>query len=115
MAVTTVQVRRARGLVALSIRVGRWLDALAGVTGMLVCVVTGVPRTRDLVPAVRRHGPPAELEWQQDEQDEGDELTHKQEFSGYRVLAGIGRATGLWGFTTSRRGRVRRCGSCGGG
>jgi hypothetical protein len=38
-----------------------------------------------LVPAVRRHRRPAELERQQGEQDDGEEATHGQESSGYRV------------------------------
>jgi hypothetical protein len=67
------------------------------------------------VPAIRGHGRPAELERQQREQDDGEEAAHGQESSGYRVCLGSAKATRLWGFTTSRRGRARRCGSSHGG
>jgi hypothetical protein len=67
------------------------------------------------VPAVRRHGRPAELERQKGKQNDGEEPAHGQESSGYRVDLGSGKATGLWGFTTARRGRARHFGSsCGG-
>jgi hypothetical protein len=67
------------------------------------------------VSAVRRHGRPAELERQEGEQDDGEDSTHGRESSGYRVFGGEGKASTPWGFTTSRHGRVRRCGSSGGG
>jgi hypothetical protein len=67
------------------------------------------------VPTVRRHGRPAELERQEGEQEDDEDSTHGQESSGYRVFCGGGKATGLWGFTTSRRGHARRCGSSNGG
>jgi hypothetical protein len=63
------------------------------------------------MPAVRRHGRPAELERQKGEQDDGKNSAHRQDSSGYRVFCAGGKATGPWGFTTSRHGCVRRCGS----
>jgi hypothetical protein len=65
--------------------------------------------------AIRRHRRPAELERKQGEQDDGEEAMHGQESSGYRVEADIDKATGLWGFTTSKHGCARRCGSSHGG
>ena len=67
------------------------------------------------VPAIRRHGRPAELERQKGEQDDGEDSTHGRESSGYRVGLVASKANGLWGFTTSRRGHARRCGSSHGG
>ena len=79
---------------------------------VLVVVVTQVPRSSlGLVSAIGRHGRPAELERQQSEQDDGEEATHGQESSGYRVCLDTTKPTRLWGFTTSRRGHARRCGS----
>jgi hypothetical protein len=67
------------------------------------------------VPAIRRHRRPAELERKQGEQEDGEVATHGQESSGYNVRADMGKATGLWGFTTSNRGFARRFGSSRGG
>ncbi len=87
-----------------------------GVGVVLVLVVTEVRCAGLLlVPTVRRHGRPAELERQKGEQDDGENSTHGQESSGYRVGLVESKATGLWGFTTSRRGHARRCGSLHGG
>lgn len=102
------------------IRGGGWIGIqpgpVAGAIVVLMVVVTEVLHPRlGLVPAVRRHGRPAELERQQGEQDDGENSTHGEESSGYRVFCGGGKATGLWGFTTSRHECVRRCGSSGGG
>jgi len=80
-----------------------------------VLVVTEVSGTLGLVPAIRRHRRPAELERKHDEQEDGEEATHEQESSGYKVRADMGKATGLWGLTTSNRGCARRCGSSRGG
>lgn len=120
MTVTAVQVHGAGSLVARGIRGriqrGKRIGVAAGVRVVLVLVVTEVRRTGLLLmPAVRGHGRPAELERQQCKQDDGKETAHGQESSGYRVGLDSARATGLWGFTTARRGRARRCGSCGGG
>lgn len=68
-----------------------------------------------LVPAVRRHGRPAELQRQQGEQEDGEEPAHGRESSGCRVQLVTTKATDLWGFTTSRRGCVPRFGSSHGG
>ena len=106
-----VQVHRARGLVAWSVRVGRRFGIRAGVSVVLVLVVTEVSDALGLVLAVRGHRSPAELERQHDEQDDGKEAAHGQESSGYRVGLGSAEATGLWGLTTSMRGPSPRCGS----
>lgn len=120
MTVTAVQVHGTGCLVARGVRgpvqIGNRLGVAAVVSVMLVLVVTEVRCAGLLlVPAVRRHGCPAELERQKGEQDDGEDSTHGQESSGYRVGLVASKATGLWGFTTSRRGRARRCGSLHGG
>ncbi len=102
------------------IRGGGWIGVqpgpVAGVSMVLVVVVTEMLGPGlGLVPAIRRHGRPAELERQEGEQDDGEDSTHGQESSGYRVGLGATMATGLWGFTTSRHECVQRCGSSGGG
>lgn len=117
---TAVQVHGAGCLVARGIcsrtQVRNRLGVADGVRVVLVLVVTEVRRAGLLlVPAVRRHGCPAELERQKGEQDDGENSTHRQESSGYRVGLVAPKATGLWGFTTSRRAHARRFGSCGGG
>ena len=86
---------------------------LVRVPVLVVAQVLGV--LTGFVPAIRRHGRPAELERQKGEQDDGENSTHGQESSGYRVGLVESKATGLWGFTTSRRGHARRCGSLHGG
>jgi len=117
VAVSAVQVHGARGLVALGIRVGHGLHVGTGVSVVLVLVlvVTEVSGTLSLVLAIRRHCRPAELERKHGEQDDGEEAAHSQESSGYRVCHGTGKATAVWGFTTSMRGCARRCGSSHGG
>ena len=70
-----------------------------GVGVVLVVVVTQVPRSSlGLVSAIGRHGRPAELERQQREQDDGEEATHGQESSGYRVCLGTTQADQVVGF-----------------
>ena len=117
---TAVQVHGAERFAVTGIRVhigdGGWIGvqpgSVAGVCMVLVVVVTEVLDTGlGLMPAVRRHGRPAELERQKGEQDDGKNSAHRQESSGYRVFCAGGKATGPWGFTTSRHGCVRRCGS----
>ncbi|MDP2004414.1 MAG: hypothetical protein Q8K45_01950 [Rubrivivax sp.] len=110
-----VEIHCARSLVALGILVGLRLRMGASVSVVLVLVVTEVSGTLDLVLAIRRHCRPTELERKQGEQNDGEKATHGQEFSGYRVVANMGKATVLWGFTTSMRGYARRCGSSHGG
>lgn len=117
---TAVQVHGAGCLVArgicIHIQIGNRLGVAARVSVVLVLVVTEVCSAGLLlVPAVRRHGRPTELERQKGKQDDGEDSAHGQESSGYRVGLVASKATGLWGFTTSRRGHARRCGSCGGG
>lgn len=117
---TAVQVHGAGCLVALGIRgriqIGNRLGVAAGVRVVLVLVVTEVRCAGLLlVPAVRRHGRPAELERKQGKQDDGEDSAHGQESSGYRVDLVAPKATGLWGFTTARRGYARRFGSSRGG
>ena len=59
---------------------------VAGVSVVLVVVMTEVfDPGLSLVPTVRRHRRPAELERQQSEQDDGEETAHKRESSRYRV------------------------------
>ena len=59
---------------------------VAGVSVVLVVVMTEVfDPGLSLVPTVRRHRRPAELERQQGEQDDGEETAHKRESSRYRV------------------------------
>ena len=59
---------------------------VAGVSVVLVVVMTEVFNPGlSLVPTVRRHRRPAELERQQGEQDDGEETTHRRESSRYRV------------------------------
>lgn len=54
------------------------LDTL-GMVSMLVLMVTEMLRLRArLMPAVRRHRSPAELEWEQDEQEDGEPTAHRQ-------------------------------------
>ena len=61
---------------------------------VLVLVVTEVLQPRlGLVPTVRRHRRPAELERQEGEQDDVDETRHWQESSGYRVFLGAHKAS----------------------
>ena len=56
-----------------------------GLISMLVIVVTEVLRLRArLVPAITRHGRPAELERQKGNQEDGEPTAHRKEFSGYR-------------------------------
>ena len=118
---TAVQVHGAGCLVASGIRgrihqIGNRLGVADGVRVVLVLVMAEVRCAGlFLVPAIRRHGRPAELERQKGKQDDGEDSTHGQESSGYRVGLVASKATGLWGFTTSRRGHARRCGSCRGG
>jgi hypothetical protein len=50
------------------------------------------------VPAVRRHGRPAELERQKGEQEDDEDSTHGQESSGYRVGRGAAKSSAPWGF-----------------
>ena len=120
MTVTAVQVHGAGCLVAAGVGfdLGICRDSGMGVGAglVLVLVVTQVPRSSvGLVSAVGCHGRPAELERQQHEQDDGEEATHGQESSGYRVCPGKTQPTRLWGFTTLRRGCARRFGSSHGG
>ena len=59
---------------------------VAGVSVVLVVVMTEVfDPGLSLVPTVRRHRRPAELERQQGEQDDGEETAHRRESSRYRV------------------------------
>ena len=59
---------------------------VAGVSLVLVVVMTEVfDPGLSLVPTVRRHRRPAELERQQGEQDDREETAHKRESSRYRV------------------------------
>jgi hypothetical protein len=67
------------------------------------------------VSAIRSYGRPSELKRQKGKQNNGEDSTHGQESSGYRVGLVASKATGLWGFTTARRGHARRCGSLHGG
>ena len=77
---------------------------VAGVSVVLVVVVTEVfDPGLGLVPTVRRHRRPAELERQQGEQDDGEEATHGRESSGYGVCLGITGSTEAWDFTISMR------------
>lgn len=63
-------------------------DTVAGVSVMLVVVVTEMRhRGLCLMPAVRRHRRPAELERQEGEQDDGEDAMHGRESSGYRVFS----------------------------
>lgn len=97
-------------------RVGIQPNSVDGAIVVLVVVVTEVfDSGLSLMPTVRRHRRPAELDRQKGEQDDGEDSTHGRESSGYRVFRGEGKASTPWGFTTSRHGRVRRCGSSGGG
>ena len=61
--------------------------------------------------AIARHRSPAELEREQGKQKDGEDATHGKESSGYKVGAWMGPVSGSWGFTTSRRGHARHCGS----
>jgi hypothetical protein len=61
---------------------------------VLVLVVAEMSGTLGLVPAIRRHRRPAELERKHDEQDDGEEAAHGQESSGYKLVADEGKATG---------------------
>ena len=88
---TAVQVHGAGRFAVTSIRVqirsGGWIGVqpgpIAGVCVMLVVVVTEVlDPGLGLVPTVRRHRRPAELERQEGEQDDGEEATHERESSG---------------------------------
>ena len=114
---TAVQVHGAERFAVTGIRVhigdGGWIGVQPGsVAGVCMVLVTEVlDAGLGLMPAVRRHGRPAELERQKGEQDDGKNSAHRQESSGYRVFCAGGKATGPWGFTTSRHGCVRRCGS----
>ncbi len=115
-----VQVHGAGRLAVIGIRgrnrVGIQTNSVAGAIAVLVVVVTEVfDPSLSLMPTVRRHRRPAELDRQKGEQDDGEDSTHGRESSGYRVFRGEGKASTPWGFTTSRHGRVRRCGSSGGG
>lgn len=97
---TAVQVHGTGCLVAPGIRgriqIGNRLGVADGVRMVLVLVVTEVRCAGLLlVPAVRRHGRPAELERQKGEQDDGEDSTHGQESSGYRVGLVASKATGL--------------------
>jgi hypothetical protein len=82
-------------------------------------LVLVVPEVLDcglgFVTAIRSYCRPSELKRQKGKQGDGEDSTHGQESSGYSVGLVASKATGLWGFTTARRGRARRCGSCGGG
>ena len=115
MAVAAVEIYCARSLVAPGIRVGHRLRIGTSVSVVLVLVVAEMSGTLGLVPAIRRHRRPAELERKHAEQEDGEEATHRQESSGYKLVADAGKATGLWGFTTSNHGCARRCGSSRGG
>lgn len=110
-----VEIHCARSLVTLGIRVGHRLRMGTSVSVVLVLVVAEVSGTLGLVPAIRRHRRPAELERKHGEQEDGEEATHGRESSGYKLVADVGKATGPWGFTTSNRGCARRCGSSRGG
>jgi hypothetical protein len=84
--VTAVQVHGAGCLVARGLcsrtQVRNWLGVADDVRVVLVLVVTEVRCAGLLlVPAIRRHGRPAELERQKGEQDDGEEATHGQESS----------------------------------
>ena len=89
---TAVQVHGAERVAVTGIRVhigdGGWIGvqpgSVAGVCMVLVVVVTEVlDAGLGLMPAVRRHGRPAELERQKGEQDDGKNSAHRQESSGY--------------------------------
>jgi len=68
--------------------------AVAGVSVVLVVVVTEVfDHGLGLVPTIRRHRRPAELERQEGKQDDGEEAAHGRESSGYRVCLGITGST----------------------
>ena len=100
-----VQIHGARRLAVNGIRVRIRIrvqpDAVASIAMVLVIVVTEVFRPGlGLVPTVRRHRCPAELERQKGEQDDGEDATHGPKSSGYRVPRCIARAAGPWRFTT---------------
>jgi hypothetical protein len=57
-----------------------------------------------LMPAIRRHRCPAELERQERKQNEYEESTHDRECSGCRVYLVAAEATEAWGFTIWMRG-----------
>ena len=97
-------------------RVGIQPNSVDGAIVVLVVVVTEVfDSGLSLMPTVRRHRRPAELDRQKGEQDDGEDSTHGRESSGYRVGLAASKATGLWGFTIGRHGCARRCGSSHGG
>ena len=63
---------------------------VAGVSVVLVVVVTEVfDPGLGLVPTIRRHRRPAELERQEGEQNDGEKTAHERESSGYRVCLGM--------------------------
>jgi hypothetical protein len=49
---------------------------------LIVVLVIVMPQvlglSANLVPAIRSHGRPAELEWQQDQHEDGDASTHRE-------------------------------------
>ncbi|MBC7727279.1 MAG: hypothetical protein H7242_06640 [Microbacteriaceae bacterium] len=95
VAVTAIEIQGARRVVARGLRIDNRFDSDRGIGVLRVRVVTKMSGVGlRLMPAVRRHGRPAELERQQGEQDNGDEATHGQESSGYRVCRAINTATG---------------------
>lgn len=75
---------------------------VAGVSVVLVVVVTEVfDPGLNLVPTVRRHRRPTELERQEGEQDDGEKTAHNPKFSGYKIYLGSTELTEAWGFTVS--------------
>ncbi len=104
--VPAIQVRGARGLIALGIgvghRVGHGIDARTDISLMLVLVVTDMCSVGPgLVRAIRCHRRPAEVEWKQCKQEDGKDSAHGQESSCYRVFVEVNETTRSCGFTSS--------------
>ena len=99
-----IQIHGAGHFAFTGIRVRIQHDTVAGLSAVLMVVVAEVfnPNLR-LVPTVRRHGGPAELERQEHEQEDGKEASHGRQSSSYRDFLGSGKATFSCGFTTPMR------------
>lgn len=95
VAVTAIDIQGARRVVPRSLRIDKRCDIDSGSGVLRMLVVTEMPSAgRRFMPTVRRHGRPAELERQQDEQGDGEEAAHGRKCSDYRVCSAINQATG---------------------
>jgi hypothetical protein len=95
VAVAAIDLQGARGLVVRGRQIDKRLGIDSGIGVLRMRVMTEMPSAgRRFMPAVRRHGRPAELERQQGEQDDGEEAAHRQESSGCRVCTAIDQAAG---------------------